>query len=68
MTLVGTAPAARRRGLASAAMRFALGEAVRAGCTTTTLQATAAGRPVYQRLGYREFGAMELWEKRTPAG
>jgi GNAT superfamily N-acetyltransferase len=65
VTLVGTAPDGRRRGLATAAMRFALGEAVRDGCTTTTLQATKAGRPVYERLGYRDFGAMELWEKRA---
>ena len=66
VTLVGTVPTGRRRGLATAAMRYALAEAVRDGCTTTTLQATAAGRPVYRRLGYREFGAMELWEKRKP--
>jgi GNAT superfamily N-acetyltransferase len=64
VTLVGTAPPARGRGLATAAMLFALGAARRAGCRTTTLQATAAGRPIYQRLGYREFGSMQLWEKR----
>jgi GNAT superfamily N-acetyltransferase len=65
VTLVGTAPDARRTGLATVAMRFALAEAARDGCRTTTLQATRAGRPLYERLGYREFGAMQLWEKRT---
>jgi GNAT superfamily N-acetyltransferase len=64
VTLVGTTPAARGRGLATAAMLYALDVAVRAGCTTTTLQASAAGRPIYRRLGYRELGAMQLWEKR----
>jgi GNAT superfamily N-acetyltransferase len=64
VTLVGTAPPARGRGLATAAMLFALAEAQRAGCTTTTLQATVAGRPIYARLGYRELGAMQLWEQR----
>jgi GNAT superfamily N-acetyltransferase len=65
VTLVGTAPAARGRGLATAAMRFALAEAAAAGCVTTTLQATAAGRPIYERMGYREFGTMNLWEMRS---
>jgi GNAT superfamily N-acetyltransferase len=66
VTLVGTAPEARGRGLATATMRCALAAARAAGCTTTTLQATAAGRPIYARMGYREFGTMDLWEKRAP--
>jgi len=65
VTLVGTAPAARGRGLARAVMLFALDAARRAGCRTTTLQATDAGRPIYQRLGYRELGTMNLWELRS---
>jgi GNAT superfamily N-acetyltransferase len=64
VTLVATTPAARGRGLATAAMQHALRAAAADGCTTSTLQATAAGRPIYQRLGYAEFGAMELWEMR----
>jgi hypothetical protein len=67
VTLVGTARAARGRGFATAAMLCALDAAVRAGCTSTTLQASAAGRPIYRRLGYRELGAMQLWEKRRAA-
>jgi GNAT superfamily N-acetyltransferase len=64
VTLVATAPQARGRGLATAAMRHALAEAIGDGCRTTTLQATAMGHPVYRRLGFRDFGAMHLWEKR----
>jgi hypothetical protein len=34
------------------------------GCATSTTQATAMGRGIYRRLGYRELGALELWERR----
>jgi ribosomal protein S18 acetylase RimI-like enzyme len=66
--LVATAPAAQRRGLAGALMLHALADAREAGCATTTLQATRAGTPVYARLGYRDLGAIEMWERRQPAG
>ena len=61
---VATAGWARGRGLARALMCIALGEATEAGCTTTTLQATKLGAPVYGRIGYRDFGALEMWEMR----
>lgn len=64
ITLVGTVPAARGKGLATAAMRFALAEAIEDGCRTTTLQSSRAGQPVYARLGYQDFGEMRLWERR----
>jgi hypothetical protein len=35
------------------------------GLETTTLQATKLGRPVYEKLGYRDFGAGHMWERRT---
>jgi GNAT superfamily N-acetyltransferase len=60
----GTLPAARGRGLCTALMRQALHDARARGCTTTSLQATAMGRPVYARLGYRELGVIEMWERR----
>jgi GNAT superfamily N-acetyltransferase len=66
--LVATEPAAQRRGLSGALMLHALVDAREAGCETTTLQATRAGAPVYARLGYRDNGAIEMWERRGPAG
>lgn len=67
---VGTLPEARGRGLCTALMRQALADARQRGCTTTSLQATAMGRPLYARLGYRELGVIEMWERRrgSPRG
>lgn len=64
--LVATAEAARRRGLASGLLRQALADAAARGATTTSLQATKPGAPVYARLGYRDLGAIEMWERRRP--
>jgi GNAT superfamily N-acetyltransferase len=61
---VGTLEAARGRGLAGALMRRAMFDARRRGCATTTLQATRLGRPVYERVGYRDFGPLQMWELR----
>jgi ribosomal protein S18 acetylase RimI-like enzyme len=61
---VATAEAARGRGLATALMRRALWDAARRGLATSTLQATKLGRPVYERVGYRDLGALQMWEYR----
>jgi GNAT superfamily N-acetyltransferase len=65
--LVGTIPEARGRGLASLLMRKALADARDRGCTLTTLQATRMGHPVYSRLGYRDLGRVQMWERRRGA-
>jgi GNAT superfamily N-acetyltransferase len=65
--LVGTAPEARGHGLAPRLMRRALVDARERGCTVTRLQATAMGYPVYSRLGYRDLGRVQMWERRKPA-
>jgi ribosomal protein S18 acetylase RimI-like enzyme len=63
--LVATRPEARRRGLAGELLRLALREAAARGLKTTTLEATAAGAPVYSRLGYRDLGELQMWERRV---
>jgi GNAT superfamily N-acetyltransferase len=63
---VATAERARGRGLASLLMLRALRDAAAAGCETTTLQATPMGAPVYRSLGYQDFGALHMWERRGP--
>lgn len=62
-----TIPAARGRGLVSGLLHRALSDARERGCRTTTTQATAMGAPVYERIGYRSQGALEMWERRKPA-
>lgn len=65
VALVGTRKEAQRRGLAGELLRHALREARERGMTSTTLEATAAGAPVYARLGYRDLGAVRMWERRV---
>jgi GNAT superfamily N-acetyltransferase len=67
VTLVATAPDARGRGLAGGLVRRALRDARDAGCTTTTLESSALGEPVYARMGFRSLGRLGLWELRRPA-
>lgn len=64
---VATLPEAQGRGLAGELLREALRRARAAGCTTTTLDATAAGAPVYERLGYRALSPMRMLEHRRAA-
>jgi GNAT superfamily N-acetyltransferase len=61
---VATLPEARGRGVAGQLTARAVAEAGRRGRRTTTLVATQLGRPVYDRLGYRDFGALRMWERR----
>ncbi len=61
---VATLPEARGRGLSTALMRRALRDAAGRGCTTSTLQATKLGAPVYEKVGYGDIGAIEMWERR----
>jgi ribosomal protein S18 acetylase RimI-like enzyme len=65
--MVATLPAARGRGLATACMLRGLARARERGATSTTLEATQLGRPVYERMGYRSLGTLGMWERRHPA-
>jgi GNAT superfamily N-acetyltransferase len=59
-----TVPEARGRGLVSGLLHRALSDARERGCRTTTTEATAMGRPVYERIGYRDLGALHMYERR----
>lgn len=61
---VATAPEARGRGISTRLLAHALLDARDAGLETTTLQSTKLGNPVYAKLGYRDFGAVQMWERR----
>jgi GNAT superfamily N-acetyltransferase len=63
---VATLPEARGRGVSTLLMARAIEEAGKRGRLTTTLVATKLGRPVYERVGYRDFGAIKMWERRKP--
>lgn len=54
----------RRRGLAAGVLSHLMARAAARGRRTTTLIATRAGAPVYARLGYRDVGGIEMWERR----
>lgn len=64
VTGVATPPEYRGRGIASWLVHRALEEARDAGKTTASLQATRAGAPLYERLGFRDLGFIEMWELR----
>ena len=67
MVWVATLPEARNRGIATGLMAHALRNARDDGFRTTTLQSTKLGRPVYEKLGYRDFGAAHMYERRKGA-
>ncbi len=64
ITGVATPTEHRGRGIASWLLLRALAEARDAGAVTASLQATKAGAPIYERLGFRDFGFIEMWELR----
>jgi GNAT superfamily N-acetyltransferase len=64
VTGVATPPEHRGRGIASWLMLLALGAAREQGAVTASLQATKAGAPIYERLGFADFGFVEMWELR----
>jgi len=64
VTGVATPPEQRGRGIASWLLARALAEARERGLATASLQATRAGAPLYEHLGFRDFGFIEMWELR----
>jgi len=64
VTGVATPPEWQRRGIAGWLLWRALAEARAQGMATASLQASKAGAPAYERLGFRDLGFVELWERR----
>jgi|SRR6187549_396964 len=64
VTGVATPPEHRGAGIASWLLSRALAEARERGARTASLQATKAGAPIYERLGFRDLGYIEMWELR----
>jgi GNAT superfamily N-acetyltransferase len=64
VTGVATPPEHRGRGLASWLLWRALDEARGQGLHSASLQASKAGAPLYERLGFLDFGFVEMWERR----
>jgi GNAT superfamily N-acetyltransferase len=64
LACVATHPEHRGAGLARRLCHLALAKARERGLRTSSLQATVLGLPVYEALGYRSFGTIEMWERR----
>jgi len=59
---MATDPDYRRRGLARDLLFHALHDARERGRTTSTLQASVDGEPLYASMGYRRFGRIDMWQ------
>jgi GNAT superfamily N-acetyltransferase len=64
ITFVAVLPEARGRGVSGRILGKALGREWEGGKVASTLIATKLGRPVYEKLGYRDAGGLEMWERR----
>jgi GNAT superfamily N-acetyltransferase len=62
--MVAVLPEARGHGISGKLLGHALADAAERGLETSTLVATRLGRPVYERLGYRPFDVLQMWERR----
>jgi len=61
---VATPPEHRGRGLAGWLLWRALAQAREGGRLSASLRASQVGAPLYERLGFRDFGCVEMWELR----
>ncbi|HSD23750.1 MAG TPA: GNAT family N-acetyltransferase [Solirubrobacterales bacterium] len=64
ITFVAVLPEARGRGVSGRLLAHALERERERGKVASTLIATKLGRPVYEKLGYRDAGGLEMWERR----
>lgn len=66
LVYVAVLPEGRGRGISARLCARALADAAEQGFETTTLQATKLGYPVYEKLGYGDYGELQMWERRSP--
>jgi GNAT superfamily N-acetyltransferase len=64
IVFVAVLPEGRGRGISGRLMARAISDASAQGLETTTLQATKLGYPVYEKLGYADYGELQMWERR----
>jgi GNAT superfamily N-acetyltransferase len=64
ISMVATLPEARGHGIAGRVLARALADARERGQRASTLIATKLGYPVYEKLGYRDVGGLQMWERR----
>jgi GNAT superfamily N-acetyltransferase len=64
IVFVAVLPEGRGRGISGRLMARALADAADQGLETTTLQATKLGYPIYVKLGYTDYGELQMWERR----
>ncbi|MBA3261804.1 MAG: GNAT family N-acetyltransferase [Thermoleophilaceae bacterium] len=62
--MVAVLPEARGNGISGTLLAHGLADAMERGARTGTLVATKLGRPVYEKLGFRSLGVLEMWERR----
>lgn len=66
VTFVAVLPEARGRGISGRLLGHALERQREGGKLASTLIATKLGYPVYEKLGYRFVGGLQMWERRKP--
>ena len=66
IVFVAVLPEGRGRGISGRLTARALADASEQGLETTTLQASQLGYPVYVKLGYADYGELQMWERRRP--
>jgi ribosomal protein S18 acetylase RimI-like enzyme len=62
---ISTVPAARRRGYGEAMTAHVVADGIAAGCDVAALQASEAGRQIYERLGFRVDVRYEAYVRST---
>jgi len=65
---ISTAPTARRRGYGEAMTARVVADGIANGCDVAVLQASAVGRPIYERLGFRVEVRYNAYIRSSPVG